>query len=121
MLRDHGSGASFATFTMASARAAHFVGSKQSPARAPRAADAAQQRVGRDAWSGNQNAVRCYAKMALGSLQSGADGQPLQALQGCTSAMRGDPSDYPSLTFVNAPRETSGQPFAGMAAIVPLS
>ena len=48
-------------------------------------------------------------------------GQPLQALQTGTRPSASDPSDYPSLTFVNAPRGTSGQPFAGMAALVPLS
>ena len=46
--------------------------------------------------------------------------QPLQALQTGTRPSASDPSDYPSLTFVNAPRETSGQPFAGMAALVPM-
>ena len=96
------------------------MGSKQAPARAPRGCQSLLGDVWDvNAWSGNQNAVRCYAKMALGSLQSGIK-KPLQ-LQASSPAVRpsaSDPSDYLSLTFVNAPRgPPGGQPFDVAAAV----
>ena len=116
MLRDRGSGASFATFTMAPLRrlacggrcAATGVRLCAAPecgcptfweaSNLPRGyRGAAETLLGNvwegDAWSGNQNAVRCYAKMALGSLQSGIKNRCQPAGQADSSAA--DPKRLP--------------------------
>ena len=84
MLR--GSGASFATFTMASARAAPLCG-QQASSRAGTAGLSALLHDFSDLMRAAATKMACALlhKMALGSLQSEAK-KPLQALQpGCTS------------------------------------